>query len=324
METSFKLIAEFCQNHNGDMAILREMIDAAAEGGATHGKIQTIFADDLSFRSEFELPADGGHHPIVRPYRAEYDRLKALEISYKNHAVFAETCRSAGIEPLTTAFTLNAVPQLVDIGFRSIKVASYDCGSLPLIQSLAENFEEIIVSTGASFDEEIVSTADFLNGMEVDFSLLHAVTIYPTPLNEMHLARLQFLKTLASSVGLSDHSLVARDGVKADLVAIHLGATVIERHFTVLPPDQTKDGPVSVDQNHLREIVRFVRMNHDEQSEFLSRHVPERDAMIGDSSRALSQTELDNRDYYRGRFWNKVGDEGIFNWDPRARELLGI
>ena len=322
-----KLIAEFCQNHNGDFDTLRRMIDAAADGGATHAKIQTIFADDLTFRSEFEdgLADDGGIVRVIkRPYKAEYDRLKMLELSYEQHRVFVEECIAAGMEPLTTAFNLNCIPEIRELGWRAIKVASYDCGSLPLIETLADTFDELIISTGATFDQEIEDTAKILRDKDKKFTFLHCVTIYPTPLDEMHLNRIAYLRGLSDSVGLSDHSLTAQDGVKAALVGIHLGATAIERHFTTLPPEQTRDGPVSITKEHLREIVDFSSMEHDEQDAYLSEHVPEREIMMGQTSRPLGSVELLNRAYYRGRFCNKLVDRQIFNWEPNVRQDLGL
>jgi len=322
-----KLIAEFCQNHNGDFGILRQMIDAAAEGGATHAKIQTIFADDLSWRSEFEdgIEDDNGIIQVIkRPYQSEYDRLKALELSYEQHRMFVEECRAASMEPLTTAFNLTCIPELRELGWRSVKVASYDCASIPLIATLADNFDELIISTGATFDQEIEQTAKMLNAMDKDFTFLHCVTIYPTPLDEMHLNRIAYLRGMTDSVGLSDHSLTARDGVKAALVGIYLGATAIERHFTTLPPDQNRDGPVSITKEHLREIVDFSAMDYDQQDAYLTKHVPERVTLMGQSARSLGPAELLNRAYYRGRFCNKLGSRQIFNWEPNVRHDLGM
>lgn len=319
-----KIIAEFCQNHNGSYDTLSRMIAEAAEGGATHAKIQTIFADDLSYRPEFEegqTAPDGRVKVIKRPYQPEYERLKKLELTYEQHRRFVEDCRAAGLEPLTTVFNLTCIPEIRDLGWRSIKVASYDCGSTPLIEALANNFKELIVSTGASYDEEIEATAALLKRRGANFTLLHCVTIYPTPLDAMHLNRLAYLRSFASSVGLSDHSLVARDGVKADLVAIHLGANTIERHFTVLPEDQTRDGKVSITRAHLREMVDFAAMDHAAQEAYLAEHVPERAIMMGQQQRALSDAELLNRAYYRGRFCNKIGGQQIYNWEEAARKL---
>jgi len=319
-----KLIAEFCQNHNGSYEILSRMIAEAAEGGATHAKIQTIFADDLSYRPEFEegyTESDGTVKVIKRPYHSEYERLKKLELSFEQHRRFVDDCKAANLVPLTTAFNLTCIPELRDLGWRSIKVASYDCGSIPLIEALADNFEELIISTGASYDEEIEATASFLKQRSVNFTLLHCVTIYPTPLDVMHLNRLDYLRSIAPSVGLSDHSLVSRDGIKADLVAIHLGADTIERHFTVLPADNTRDGKVSISKAHLRELVDFSAMDYAAQEAYLAEHVPERGIMMGHQKRLLSEEELLNRAYYRGRFCNKRGDNQIFNWEVKACEI---
>jgi N,N'-diacetyllegionaminate synthase len=320
-----KIIAEFCQNHNGSYDTLSRMIGEAAEGGATHAKIQTIFADDLSYRPEFEegqIAPDGNVKVIKRPYQPEYERLKKLELTLEQHRRFVEDCRASGLEPLTTAFNLTCIPEIRDLGWRVIKVASYDCGSTPLIEALADNFQELIVSTGASYDEEIEATAALLKRRGANFTLLHCVTIYPTPLDEMHLSRLAYLRSLATSVGLSDHSLVARDGVKADLVAIHLGADTIERHFTVLPEDQTRDGKVSITRAHLREMADFAAMDHAAQEAYLAERVPERGIMLGQQKRPLSDAELLNRSYYRGRFCNKYGERQIYNWEAEARQLI--
>jgi N,N'-diacetyllegionaminate synthase len=320
-----KIIAEFCQNHNGSYDTVSQMIAEAAEGGATHAKLQTIFAKDLAFRPEFEegiTDANGQIKVIKRPYHAEYDRLKKLELTYEQHRRFVDDCRFAGLEPLTTAFNLTCIPEIRDLGWKSIKVASYDCGSTQLIEALADNFKELIVSTGASYDEEIEATSTLLKRKGINFTLLHCVTIYPTRLVDMHLSRLSYLRSLAQSVGLSDHSMVARDGVKADLVAIHLGADTIERHFTVLPEDQTRDGKVSITKVHLREMADFAAMDHAQQEAYLAEHVPEREIMMGQYKRTLSNEELLNRAYYRGRFCNKLGERQIFNWEAEASQLV--
>jgi N,N'-diacetyllegionaminate synthase len=320
-----KIIAEFCQNHNGNYDTLSRMIGEAAEGGATHAKIQTIFANHLSYRPEFEegqTATDGQVTVLKRPYQLEYERLQKLELTYEQHRRFVEDCRAVGLEPLTTAFNLTCIPEIRDLGWRSIKVASYDCGSTPLIEALADNFDELIISTGASYDEEIEATAALLQCRGVKFTLLHCVTLYPTPLQEMHLHRLTYLRGLAPSVGLSDHSLVTRDGVKADLVAIHLGADTIERHFTVLPEDQTRDGKVSITKAHLREMADFAAMDRSAQEAYLAEHVPESGIMMGQHKRQLSDAELLNRAYYRGRFCNKRGDRQIYNWEAEARQFV--
>jgi sialic acid synthase SpsE len=313
-----KIIAEFCQNHNGDFDILKKMIWEAAEGGATHGKIQTMFADDLSFRQKFEkgeTDSDGNIITIRRPYEQEYNRLKSLELSYHQHEVFIEECKMYGLIPMTTSFNITSIYKLKDLGWQSIKVASYDCGSLPMIRVLADNFNELIISTGATFDYEIENTANYLNSMNKKFTFLHCITIYPTPLEYMNLKRMEYLKRFTQSVGLSEHSLVSIDEVKASIAAIYLGADTIERHFTVLPEEETRDGKVSIGKKHLKELVYFSKLTKNDQKEYIYKNVPEFEKMLGCDKRELTKEELLNRDYYRGRFCNKINGSQIFNWE---------
>jgi len=318
MTNDVKIIAEFCQNHNGNFEVLRKMLDSAVESGASYAKIQTIFAKDLSFRERFEngiVDNKGEMVSIRRPYREEYERLKNLELSYEQQANFVSLCRIAGIEPLTTAFNLDSIPEIHDCGFKSIKIASYDCASLALIKLAARVFSEIIVSTGASFQVEIDSAVGILKASTATFSLLHCVTIYPTPLDQMNLLRMLKLKEHTANFGLSSHPLNSADGIKADLVAIFLGAKLIERHFTVLPEIDTRDGKVSIDNLQLRDIVTFSGMNKIDQYQYLSKHVPEYEVCLGKVDAVLSSGELLNRDYYRGRFCNRIDGREVFNWE---------
>ena len=313
-----KIITEFCQNHNGDFEILKKMINEAAEGGATHGKIQTIFAEDVTYRERFEngtVDSNGKIITIKRPYKDEYDRLKNLEVSYEQHRIFIEECKKVDLIPLTTAFTKGSVPKLKDFGFESIKVASYDCGALPLVKLLAESFNEIIISTGATYNEEIEATANYLNSINKKFSLLHCVTIYPTPLEQIHLKRMKYLKKFTDSVGLSEHTMTSRDGVKATLAAIYYGAEIIERHFSILPAEETRDGKVSIKKEHVQEIVKFSNLSKDDQKEYIEEHIPEYDLMLGSEQRELSDAELLNRDYYRGRFASHYHKQPSYNWE---------
>ena len=180
-----KIIAELCQNHNGDVDILKKMVWSAADCGVTHAKIQTMFSDDLTLRSRFEqgvVSDDGIVTSIKRPYSLEFERLKGLDLNMKYHSVFIDECLAAGIIPLTTIFSRSRLGLIIDAGFKEIKIASYDWGSFPLIADIKNNFEHIYVSTGATYDNEIETTANLLQ--DQNFSLLHCVTIYPTPLDK--------------------------------------------------------------------------------------------------------------------------------------------
>lgn len=311
-------IAEFCQNHNGDFGLLKEMVHAAKESGADYAKIQTIFADMVSFRERFEegVEKDGEVRVIKRPYQAEYDRMKGLEISLDQQAEFVELCNKIGIKPLTTAFTRDSVDDIKKLGFDHIKLASYDCASPPLLKQVKSQFDKIFVSTGATYDDEIEAAAKILEGS--NFSLLHCVTMYPTPLNEFNLARMNYLRRYCKSVGWSDHSLISRDGILGTLASIFYGAQVIERHFTVLPASETKDGPVSVTPDHIKELKVFEAYSAEDRAACLNEQFPDHKITLGNEKRDLSNAELLNRDYFRGRFANKTSSgETIFNWEDK-------
>ena len=240
-----KIIAEACQNHKGDLKILKDMIHAAKEAGADYIKIQSMLADGLTKRQRFE---DGvtaeGNKVIKRPYQTEHERLKLMDLDDQAHVWFVDECREVRIKPLTTVFSFSRLQFLASLPWDEIKVASYDCASYPLIKELKKYFKHLFISTGATYDSEIKKTAEILK--DHSFSFLHCVTIYPTPLEEIHLRRIDWLRQFTPSVGFSDHTLIERDGLKASLAAIYYGADVIERHFTVLKPQATKDSPISI------------------------------------------------------------------------------
>jgi N,N'-diacetyllegionaminate synthase len=315
-----KLIAEFCQNHNGDFELLKKMVEAAASAGATHGKMQTIFANTIAFRPQFEagLIQNGEVKSIKRPYLDEYNRLKNLEISSSDTSKFVQICNENGLIPMTTCFVREHVNHLAELGFYSIKVASYDCASFPLLRQLSKQFDEIIVSTGATYDDEIIHAAEILK--ETNFSMLHCVTLYPTPLEQMHMARMEWLRKISPSVGYSDHSLVSDTGLLASKAALALGADIIERHFTLLPVSETRDGPVSINKAQLQELSIFAKLSLDDRLSKMDKDYPNWRIVIGQKHRELSDSELLNRDYYRGRFASrrketKMGDRMIFNWE---------
>jgi sialic acid synthase SpsE len=319
------LIAEFCQNHNGNMDLLARMVEAAAKAGATHGKMQTILADTVTYRPQFEegLLIAGVTKCIKRPYAAEYERLKRLEVSQENTLRFVALCEENGLIPMTTCFVRAHAREIAQAGFKSVKVASYDCASFPMLRELATLFDDIVVSTGATFDDEILHAGSTLEGKA--FAFLHCVTLYPTPLDQMHLKRMQWLRTLAPRVGFSEHSLVARDGLTASKAAIALGADIVERHFTILGPTESRDGPVSITPAHMAELASFAALSFEERLHRMDAEHPDWKIMLGQQRRELSDNELLNRDYYRGRFASpraesRNGTRMIFNWEETPIE----
>jgi len=315
-----KLIAEFCQNHNGDFDLLKKMVEAAAIAGATHGKMQTIYADTVTYRPQFEegLVQNGETKVIKRPYKEEVKRLADLEISEEETVNFIKICNENGLIPMTTCFVREHVNHLAELGFSSIKVASYDCASFPLLKELSKKFDEIIVSTGATYDDEVIHAAEILK--DTNFSMLHCVTLYPTPLEQMHMARMDWLRTLTPSVGYSDHSLVSDTGLLASKAALALGADIIERHFTLLSASDTRDGPVSINKTQLQDLSNFSKLSLDDRLSKMDTDYPDWRIVIGQKNRTLTNEELLNRDYYRGRFASPRSDtingsRMINNWE---------
>ena len=177
-------------------------------------------------------------------------------------------------------------------------------------------FKEIIVSTGCTYDGEIKKTSEILKDKE--FTLMHCVSIYPTPLSEVHLERINYLIHFAKNVGLSEHSNSEKDGLKISISSLVYDVKYIERHFTILPKDQTKDGVVSLNPKELKFLCEMSKKSKTEITNYISENIKEFENMKGLKQRELSAAELLNRDYYRGRFASfDKNREVIFNWEDK-------
>ncbi len=313
-----KIIAELCQNHNGDIKVLEEMVQAASEAGADYAKIQSLHSSELTHRKRFDegLVEGGKVKTIKRPYKDEYDRLKKLDLEEEDHFKFLEFCKKFNIKPLTTIFSVGKIDMVSKI-FKEIKISSFDCASHRLIKNVSKkNFENIIVSTGATFNREIKKTCEILNNSKKKFTLLHCVSIYPTPVEYANISRINFLKKFCSSVGVSDHSNpeISKNIIAA--VSFFLGIDVIEKHFTILKKNETKDGPVSVNPDQLKELVNLSKLKKIELKKYIDENIDDYKVLLGSENRDMTDVELLNRDYYQGRFASRDSDGNyIFNWD---------
>lgn len=310
------IIAEFCQNHLGDFNLLSDMVAAAAEAGATHGKIQGLYSSELVFRERFEekFSLDGG---LTRPYRVELDRLEGLDLSESEEASFVELCIAEGITPSITVFSHSGVDRARNAGFRSIKIASYDCASIPMIERVLDFSNELFVSTGATSWSEVVATSEFLQSKkssQLEWAFLHARTVYPTITNELRLGRMFALGGLAPRFGLSDHTSPDIEGLAATKLAIFLGASVVERHFTILPKSETRDGKVSVNPQELLEISGFSSLTFQDKSLEIEQILEKFPNALSASSLEPSGEEMVNRDYYRGRVASFFSGERAPSW----------
>ncbi len=313
------LIAECCQNHNGKRDVLQRMIHTAAEQGADFVKLQTIRSRELTHRPQFDegvTDPDGTVRVIKRPFKPELERLSGLDLSLDDEAWFIDECRAAGVASITTVFTRAGAREVKDLGYEAIKIASYDCASFPLLRDVRRWWSTLFVSTGATFDHEIEQAAEILAGTQYTF--LHCVTLYPTPMDQLHLRRMAWLRRFTPRVGYSDHTRPDTDALWATKIALALGADCVERHFTVLGPTETRDGPVSITPAMLRELRSFADRPRQERMEIVKREYPTWQVTLGSTQRELSAAELRNRDYYRGRFATKRDGRDVYNWENVA------
>ena len=232
------IIAEVGQNHNGDIGLAKRLIQEAARVGADAVKFQTIFADGLVMEN------DPGH-----------ERLKALEFGPGQHQELSKVAKEAGIILFSTPFDKEGVDLLGKIDVPLYKIASGDLTNLPLIEYVARKRRPVIISTGAAKMEEVQEAVAAVGHKEI--ILLHCVSNYPAAIKSANLRAIQEMgKTFKVPVGFSDHTR----GIIASMVAVALGASVIEKHFTL---DKTLPGPdhcLSLDPEEFQAMVRDIRM----------------------------------------------------------------
>jgi sialic acid synthase SpsE len=309
-----KFIAEMCQNHSGSIEVLERMVREAKDNGATHAKIQAIYVSELNFRSEFENPDTESY----RPFEKEFARLSSLELSPEDEKQFVSLCHDIQIIPMITTFTHSGAERAKENGFKSIKIASYDCSSRSLIRTCLKFANEIVISTGATSWQEVEKTSrDLSKHKKTDLAigLLHARTLYPCNLNEARLGRIWLLREFGFPVGFSDHSSPKSDSLLTSKFAISLGIEYLERHFTIMSPEETKDGPVSVNPQQLKELVDFSQSTSKQKLAFLKENLEFFLESLTLDALEPSHLEAKNASYYRGRFISKWENREILPWD---------
>lgn len=245
-----RIIAELCQNHNGDLELLEKMIRAASES-CDIVKIQTILADSLVKREEYEE---------FRPYDQEYKRLKGLELSEEGEKFFIDKCREYGVEPMTTLFSKSQIDRFNRLGYKKLKLSGYSIPAFDYGKGLEGiNFDELFFSNSSLTFSEMRRTKINLDRMGVKYTMLQCTCKYPTEFKDAQLHTIPFLKAnmKLDSIGYSDHSNPWVDGLRIPKIAIFNGIDVLERHFTILDKDETRDGKVSINAEMAKELKEF-------------------------------------------------------------------
>lgn len=271
------IIAEAGVNHNGEMTMAKRLIDAAAAAGADAVKFQTFRAESLVAR---DAPKAAYQQRSSGAGESQYEMLKKLELSEEEFVALQAHCRRRGIEFLSTAFDLASVDFLAGLGLNIFKIPSGEITNLPYLRKIGSLKKKIILSTGMAYLEEVEAVLTALEQAGTPrerIIVLQCTTEYPAPMAEVNL---RAMNTIAArcrvKVGFSDHT----EGIEAAIAAVALGATVIEKHFTL---DRDLPGPdhrASLTPDELAAMIRAIR--HVEQA-------------LGNGEKKPSASELQNR-----------------------------
>lgn len=251
-----EIIAEAGVNHNGDLDTAKKLIEVAAHAGADFVKFQTFKAELLATG---EAPKAEYQKIEENSPETQREMLKKLEISEEMHTALIKHCREFNIEFLSTGFDIESVEMLIKLGISIIKIPSGEITNYPYLKFVGAQEKRVLLSTGMSNIEEIAAAIDVLvssGTKRSQITVLHCTTAYPTPLIDVNLnALLSIRNEFSVSIGYSDHTL----GIDVSVAAAALGATVIEKHFTL---DRSLPGPdhkASLEPNELRNMVKGIR-----------------------------------------------------------------
>ncbi len=241
-DSNVLIIAEAGLNHNGDLSTAKSLVDSAYEVGADAIKFQTFKAETLVAQSTDSK---------------QYDLLKSLELSFDDHQVLFDYCKTRGIPFLSSPFDPIAADFLDSMGVTAFKIASSELTNHPLLDHIGRKDKPIILSTGMSDLVEVgeaIHTIQKVNDQPL--TLLHCVSNYPTDPEDVNLQAIETMEiAFHLPVGYSDHTL----GIEIPIAAVALGATVIEKHFTL---DSTMKGPdhsISLDPQGFKKMVTAIR-----------------------------------------------------------------
>lgn len=250
------IIAEAGVNHNGELEMARRLVEVAAQSGADFVKFQTFKADRLVTRHAAKADYQ---RQLTAGDESQYDMIHRLELTPEMHVALIEHCRRQGIRFLSTGFDIESLDLLAGLGIPLFKIPSGEITNLPYLQHTGRMGKPVILSTGMADMAEIGAALDVLEQAGTprrQITVLHCNTEYPTPMRDVNLrAMLSIRDAYGVQVGYSDHSA----GIEVSIAAVALGATVIEKHFTL---DRNLPGPdhqASLEPGQLKAMVAAIR-----------------------------------------------------------------
>ena len=250
------IIAEAGVNHNGSVDLAKKLIDAAVDSGADAVKFQTFKAEKLVVKNTQKADYQ---KQTTDASESQFDMIKKLELDVDTHKELIAYCQEKIIMFLSTPFDHESIDLLSDLGLKIYKIPSGEITNLPYLRYIGSLGKQVILSTGMSNLKEVGDALNILinAGTSKDnITVLHANTMYPTPMEDVNLnAMLTIQKEFGVAIGYSDHTL----GVEVDIAAVAMGASCIEKHFTL---DKTMDGPdhkASLEPEELKSMVVAIR-----------------------------------------------------------------
>ncbi|MSO89800.1 MAG: N-acetylneuraminate synthase [Rhodospirillaceae bacterium] len=242
------VVAEIGGNHNGDSTVALRLVEEAAGAGADAVKFQTYDAGSLIHPNAAPMPMAGS------AYRSQFERFKSLELPPETYDRIIDRCAGLGIDFLTTPFALDILDAMAP-RMPAIKIASGDLTFHQLIRAGAATGKPVLLSTGMSTLDEVAVAAALVPAERL--VLLHCVSLYPLPDEDANLLALKTMRARFPDVtlGYSDHTI----GAEAPIVAVALGARVIEKHFTLDSNQRPGDHPLSLDPVGMAGLVTSIR-----------------------------------------------------------------
>ena len=250
------IIAEAGVNHNGSLELAKNLIDKASEVGADVVKFQTFKAErlvtDNATKAAYQIEK-------TTAKESQLAMLKRLELSFEMHQDILAFCKKKKIRFASTGFDLKSIDLLVNLGSEFLKIPSGELTNLPYLRHVGAKNLPIILSTGMATLKEVAEALKILEGSGANrnqITVLHCNTEYPTPMEDVNLnAMLSMKEEFGVNVGYSDHTL----GIEVAIAAVAMGATVIEKHFTLHREMEGPDHAASLEPNELKDMVTGIR-----------------------------------------------------------------
>jgi N,N'-diacetyllegionaminate synthase len=250
------IIAEAGVNHNGSIDLAKKLIDVASSAGADAVKFQSFKAENLTTRYANKANYQKN---LTDQNESQFDMLKKLELSKEMHLELINYSKTKDIKFLSSPFDHESIDLLNNLNLEIFKIPSGEITNLQYLRHIGKFNKKIILSTGMSNIDEVRSALNILinsGTKKNNIIILHANTEYPTPMEDVNLkAMLTIGKELDIKFGYSDHTL----GIEVDIAAVAMGASCIEKHFTLDCNMEGPDHKASLEPNQLKEMVNAIR-----------------------------------------------------------------